>query len=389
MRRFPRFQVRGDRQTMCTNWTPDRPPDPPPSPPVAAHRVADAVVEAAWRIGANIADMSIPEFVDFYVRPRGAAEQPTESSPAVPTSAVSHICRQGQRREAVALERWLDLNGPQLLHEIGVPEPWWCGIFLPRAKFLGDAAGGDVDIVAGKLEAQVTKLEWKQRCARAARGMSLTAHPSRVAELARLQAEEDRVLRWPARLDYLVGCEAKASWYQLHPAGWKATHVGESRRIVGQLELLLEHGFDRVAFLHLGATEPRQDPTGNPWFLAGDDVLRAEGELRPILSPSDVPECGSFSSVIGAVAHAPEDWAGSGGLLRVHRPALPNPSAADPNRRQWRATLRDRLVALGQPRWFRTFVVICDGCGAWSMSPAPYAPSTCSCRTSSAGGAEE
>ena len=43
------------------------------------------------------------------------------------------------------------------------------------------------------------------------------------------------------RMDVVVACEAKASWFDPTTRKWKTTHSGGARRICDQLEVLLNH----------------------------------------------------------------------------------------------------------------------------------------------------
>lgn len=247
----------------------------------------------------------------------------------IPGSAGDpHIYAAGQDRENLATDRWLDSIGRLCFSAVfGLPGAWWCGIRLSRACVLDGSLAGDIDIVAGPLD-----------------------------------YVEGRV-QWPPRNDYLVACEVKASWFEAG-VGWHRTHEQEIAEIKGQLTILLDAAFDRVAFFHVGATKPSQEP-GNPWLVALDDAYQGRRDFPELFAPGELPACvAHFSAVIGSVSHKTEEAAGAGGAPTVHQACAPNPSASV---QAWRHQLRDRLAGLPTPPVSNVFIKACRTCQQWTM----------------------
>lgn len=129
-----------------------------------------------------------------------------------------------EHAEQLTLIRWLSApnNAATLMAHMGVHEPWWCGLNLDRGDVLSekDRDGGDIDIVAGPLDAS-NGAPW-----------------------------------WPPRLTYLAACEVKASWYAVAKRGkWMRTHRRDQASIVNGLIKLRGHGFDSVMPQLLAASD--------------------------------------------------------------------------------------------------------------------------------------
>ena len=141
--------------------------------------------------------------------------------------------------------------------------------------------------------------------------------------------------------------------------------------------MLVDHGFDRVAFLHLGATQPREVGNTNPWIQAADDATEAEGRLQPVYEPSEMPTCGYFTAVMGSVAFAREDSAGAGGMLRTPQLCSPNLSRC----REWRSGLQRRLAGLPRPTSPNVYICVCPHCSRQFLQTSSSVP-VCDCHTS-------
>jgi hypothetical protein len=262
-----------------------------------------------------------------------------------------HIANAGEQRENTAIRRWLTANpenGLELARACGLfqtdaPAGWWCGLNLLRRDVFGDTADGDVDLIVGPLEFDLDDDGWRSYEARAALGPN--AHPDKVLFFSALLAAGDGHVIWPPRLDQIAAIEAKASWFQVEPADkWKRIITGKKIGLRGQLDYLLRQGVDRVAFFHLAATAPRPQPAGNPWLAAGADARSAQRSFPTIFQPEEIPWCGYFRTIVGAVAHAPEDVAGAGGVLGTVIAPPANPAAT--GHESW----RNRFVT-GSPDW--------------------------------------
>ena len=242
----------------------------------------DADVDpAAWIIPGDLTTIDVHRLVEEVFRPRSTVPEP---APREPDPRLS-IASLRASREPTGLSRWLEIYMPSLLGALGIAGPSWCGLSLPRKDVLDLELDGDIDIIAGPLEFDVGPGEWQKRLDEESRRMPLAMAHHLVEEQCVVRAAKDGLIRWPPRLDHLAGCEAKVSWFDSDQDAWHATHMGESRRVKGQLKVLLRYGFDRVAFLHLGATKPRTLEAVNPWLLASHELRRLRGRLSCCFRP--------------------------------------------------------------------------------------------------------
>jgi hypothetical protein len=325
------------------------------------------VDRAAWIIPGDLTTIDVHRLVEEVFRPRSTVPEP---APREPDPRLS-IASLRASREPTGLSRWLEIYMPSLLGALGIAGPSWCGLSLPRKDVLDLELDGDIDIIAGPLEFDVGPGEWQKRLDEESRRMPLAMAHHLVEEQCVVRAAKDGLIRWPPRLDHLAGCEAKVSWFDSDQDAWHATHMGESRRVKGQLKVLLRYGFDRVAFLHLGATKPRTLEAVNPWLLASHDAATAQRTFELLFPPSELPQCGYFQAVVGSIPFRTEDTAGAGGRLVVHQPC----SATDGTPQQWRARFLDQLSELPRPKMCRSYVRACAKCGRWTLlsfaGPAP------------------
>jgi hypothetical protein len=233
-----------------------------------------------------------------------------------------------QESEKLAIDRWLDVLGrSKFPAALGLPSTWWCGIRLPRVHVLNRQLAGDIDIVAGPLGRVEGRIEWSPR------------------------------------VDYLVACEVKASWFE-PGIGWHRTHSREVAQIKGQLEVLLDSGFDRVAFLHIGGTKP-SGGQGHPWGVALNDAYEGTQTFPRIFGSGDLPLCvADLSTVIGALPHKTEERGGAGGALTVYQVGTPSPRAGA---QSWREQLQARLEDLPGPPTACVFIKPCPTCAKWGM----------------------
>jgi hypothetical protein len=97
--------------------------------------------------------------------------------------------------------------------------------------------------------------------------------------------------------------------------------------------------------------------------------------------PSELPDCGYFALVLGAVARAEEHHEGASPGLHVVQAARPNPTANPGS--PWRRELRAKLASLGKPTSLRTFVIPCPRCSKWHHSPPSREMVPCPCGSNS------
>jgi hypothetical protein len=356
-------------ERMRANWTPEREPEAP----LEAYQIrrssrADCNVRAGEAIVAGgLKALDPQKIVDFDFR-----DEP-QAGPHSPVPLVSgpHIHAAGEDREDVATDRYLDSpNGPNLLAQLGLPGAWWCALRFSRERVLGERRDGDIDIVAGPLELELTADERKQRIADEAKRNRLDTPPGLIASDAMERAALEGHVRWPPRMDYVVACEVKASWFDTESGVWKRTQTGQATKIRGQLELLVDHGFNRVGFFHVSATRPRELGSGNPWLVASGDSAEAADTFTQVVSPDMLPTVGLFSTVMGAVAHKTEEFSGSGGVLVAHQPAQLTTGSGQ----AWRAALQKQMALLKRPPLLRVFVKECRECHEWEMIAHATAP---------------
>lgn len=276
-------------------------------------------------------------------------------------NASRHLWELGQDRERVAIERWMFANGPELLAALGLEEGWWCGLFLRRRDLFGDAADGDVDLIAGPLTYSMNDAEW-QRLVETEQKRNPGASRSLAVALAHRRAGERGFVEWPPRLDFVVACEVKASFFTDE---WKRTHEGpgEQRDLLKQLRYLDEKGINRISFLHLGCTKPIEGASPS-WLTVAEQLDRAMLKFPKAVSDPD-RRYGYFRGVMGAVPDGTEDMAGAyDGLTALARAAVVNEVGPRP----WHDHLRMRLAALPRPAYFRTCILDCDKCRSWRLA---------------------
>ncbi|MCZ6692039.1 MAG: hypothetical protein O7H41_20830 [Planctomycetota bacterium] len=361
-------------RNMVSNWTAGRAPDAH-TPYLRTGKLASdqPIPLLVWTVPGRLCEINVEEFVEEAFK--GAVRTRPTPPRSRPSPTEQHIYDLGMDREASATSRWLDLSGHRLFAEFGFGIPWWCGINLARADLFQEGMDGDVDIMAGPLQWDLTEEEWRERIDAQARRCSLTTARSNVIDYAVLRAAAEGKIKWPPDLGFLVACEVKASRFQPEDGIWRSTHTGEGIRVKGQLQLLLDRGIDNVAFLHLGATKPKEGPAINPYLQAAGDAADAEDQFPRVYNPPSLPLSGYFTSTLGAVDFALENESGAGGVIRVLQDCRPNPVGPQP----WRAKLSEHLTKLPQPTVPCFFILPCPRCGAWRPVTRPFAVVCPSC----------
>jgi hypothetical protein len=358
--------------TMKDNWTPGRPPEPPDRrwSLMAQRGPRD---EQLWLVpgdptespSEHVASLLLndhrrtPELTASEVEPRA----PSTEKPAF---AGPHLWQAGERREQLALRRFLAMSGDQLMSALGIHSLWWCGLFLPRRDLLASGLNGDIDLLAGPLELTIPSDEWKRRIDREKNGMPLAAHPTRILELALMRACSDGLVRWPPSIEEVRAVEVKVSWYDPDKRTMKASHSNSRQRVKGQLQLLIDHGFRNVGFLHLCFTKPRDSTPYNPWFQAASDAQDADELSELVFDPSELPGCHYLKATAGALPFALEDMAGAGPSIRIVQTGIPIPLRSAKNA-DWKAKLASRLSVLARPRQ-RCAVIVSDMQGRWTFA---------------------
>lgn len=345
---------------MRANWTECRPADSTLKPwQIKKWRDNEDIL---WMIPGDITGVDIQQLVEFAFREEQLSPKPTTRETKVP-----HIFNMGMEREQTAVSRWLSLPfaADQLMYQLGLSS-FWCGLFLPRKEIFGDSTlDGDVDILGGPLEFDLTKEEWQQNIKKESLNWPLHTPQSFIVSMAIRRAAEEGFICWPPKMNTVVACETKASWFDPATSKWKATHTGEAKGVKGQLQLLLNKGIDRVTFLHIGATKPTDQDIMSPWWQALSNVAAGDNIFPPVYCPKEMPTCGYFTAVLGAVPFAMEDHSGAGGMLRIHQPCSVN---LVPNANGWRTQLQNRLAQIPRPTSPTVFITNGTNCGKWEFS---------------------
>lgn len=280
-----------------------------------------------------------------------------------------HLSDLGQLRERTAVIRWMLGHARDLVRKMGLEKGWWCGINLPRRGIFGGNEQGDVDLIAGPLSYTFSDEELAERIRKALLvdvfGEYRAHHEAGMAGC----------VDWPPRVEHVVACEVKASYFD--GAGWKATHIGERARVLGQLDLLRERGVNRVSFLHLGSTTPRGETDVRE--IARELDAAAWPTFPQVFRPEEHPDYGYFRAMMGAQEGMTEEFSGVHDGLVVSQ--LPRIFERGPQ--AWHGELARRLAELPRPTCWSVFVVSCEQCGRWRHAlNTREVESSCSCASS-------
>jgi hypothetical protein len=272
----------------------------------------------------------------------------------------------GTLRERAAVARWMYSHAEEIPRFLGLPNGWWCGLFLQRADLFGDRCDGDVDFIAGPLRYTFSDDEWEARVWAELRKRPFnTAVPYYHLIAAHAQAGQDGCVDWPPRIDYVVAGEVKASHHDGRT--WKATHENERVRIGGQLRYLDQRGVNRAAFLHVGATAPPESPDGS-WDAASQHLAVARASFPDAFDAEALPGFGCIRAIMAGVPGHNEARAGVHSPLIEWAPArLLNPVVE----RVWHSTLHERLASLPRPNYLRTWILACPSCAHWQLAALP------------------
>lgn len=289
-----------------------------------------------------------------------------------PDSPTWRYLYESESREREALARWLPNFGGELLAQLGLRGPAWCGLGLPRRVVLGQAdVDGDVDIVAGPLGLALSPTEFEARVK--LKSTELAGwHPSHWSAYAAMEAAGEGLIRWPPDTSALVACEAKASWFDrkaLPDRAWRASQRRAGKRVVGQLRVLEGRGFARVCFLHLAVTRSLTGVGGgNPWLSGGAEAFAARDSFPMVYEPRVLPWCGYFRVLLQPVAGDSEEMRGVGGWPDCVQ-AAPDLSQRGESKPPTFSTLVEALGRCARPLFPSTFVLSCAACESWWTTP--------------------
>lgn len=319
-----------------------------------------------------------------------AAAPPPPAAPAPPVEHIPEVHENS--REQTAFYRWIELNADDLMAALGVQQPYWFGLFLDRKDVFDEDIQGDIDFLGGPLEWTLGEDEFQAYLKSEAEAGDPAKPFARNHAMAVARAVKGGGLHWPSTPGTVVAGELKVSWFDAErqfmkprdirkrrargetvvPGKWKGVHREKGARAKDELQILLDHGFHRVTFLHLGVTRARSAPTINPWFQALADADNAESKMARLFEPSEKPDSGFMTAVLGAVAHKHEGHAGAGGRLRVIQEPKENP--IEPT---WLEHLTEKLQGLSAPPSTRAFVRPCPTCECWHALASPHLPQSC------------
>ncbi len=268
----------------------------------------------------------------------------------------------GANRERRQLQAWLVSGVHGLLAELGLPNGWWCALEMPRAEPFEDGSSGDVDILAGPLELQLSPQEFDRRVQLA----TVASGPPFAEPLARLGAELDGLVVWPPVVGYTVAVEVKASYFA---EGWGANHSGKAQKVLGALKRRAAYGINRVAFLHLAAATPSPDA----------DTMERRSEIAGSVPLTCEPELfGRFGYAV-AMMHVIESgtWGSMHGLDWRNRSELLSGGEVQ----SWHDVVRSRFAKMPRARTARTYIHQCPLCSSWmhagSACPDEYCCPDC------------
>jgi hypothetical protein len=372
----PLLVLRQLYETMRASWFPGRRLSPPLVPQGVCMGPEPGDAPGRYVVVAGAPAQLDPQAL---VRSWLTCDAPTpavDAPPLVPRSPPRHLHSLGEEREAISVARWMFANNNALLRLLGIPWSWWVGVRLRKKSLFDDSRGGDVDIIGGPLEFDVSEAEWEARFEEEVSTHWLTADLALARQIVITKAAQEGRIRWPPSTEYVFAVEVKTSPFE--DGRWRNTHEREGQKVKGQLRYLLKRGVNRVAYMHIGATKPRRT-AGIPWVDADHDVKAAVSSFPSVYEPTDLPCCGYFRVLMGAIPDQEEHWGGvwSGPIVLQHATENPSTAHADST---WRMRLRGRLDAMPRPRTFGTYIAECRACGEWRHVPLPEAETNpCGC----------
>lgn len=232
---------------------------------------------------------------------------------------------------------------------------------------------GDVDILIGQLRAADPTAfkrayeKWKGKC-------SPSAHPSQVYRIAAIDVAENGGIMWPPQTDYLVAIEVKCSFLspganEISQATIRSKKSSEKKikKIRGQVNRLLDMGFDKVALLDFIANPPASGDDGQAWVRAGGIAAASESAMSSVFRGrlSEESAAGHWSCSVGAVAGGDERMRGAGGTVTYREPqdnkVIPG-SARHTRRQEMERNLSAILRGLPVPRDLPVLFINCKVC---------------------------
>jgi hypothetical protein len=238
-----------------------------------------------------------------------------------------------------------------------VPILSWYILDIKHERLVGSFSG-EVDILAGKLDWNDPN-EFEALVAEKAKSYP-DGHPSNHRGSAAGELAEAGGIKWPPSMDYLIGIEAKCA------PGKSARYSPEKqKRIRGQVDRLLQMGFNKVVLLDIIANPPMSGTDLQAWhaasWMAEESMNAMYGVLKDRL-PANSPS-GHWVMPWGAVAGGDESMRGSVRLKEL-RKAIENPllqnSVTQAHRKEMEQNLRTILASLPQPRSLTKSVIFID-----------------------------
>jgi hypothetical protein len=282
-----------------------------------------------------------------------------------------------REREHEACRRFVQLPflSDGLFGSLGLQSSFSWFILQIRKEHLVPSLRGDVDVLAGPLSwsdpgAFDSLLSEERANAPADR------HDWWKCYMAALRLAREGGIKWPPSTDHLIGVEAKCA--RLDPGTapiltptLKSTKSSakQTAKIRGQVDRLLEMGFNHVALLDLIANPPVSGPDGGAWISAVGIAATSAEAMRTMLEQRLQRECEAAHWVwsIGSVAGGDESHRGAGAPIEVRssrgNSRLGNAVATRLMREEMEQHLEAMLSKFPTPLVFPAIFVDCKVCG--------------------------
>jgi len=228
---------------------------------------------------------------------------------------------------------------------------------------------GDIDILAGRLNWNDPRVF--EALVSEEKKNNPEFHPCLHYNFAAVKLAEAGGIKWPPTTDYLVGIEAKCSYYDL-PTGTIKSPKSSPKKIKdvqSQVERLLKMGFDKVALLDIIANPPAYSQLdGQAWPIALNRAIMSKEKFEPIRKKrlqTNSP-AGHYVWSVGSVQGGDESMRGAGAPIQLkmaqENPLLQGNSETQSLRREMENRLSTVFSNFPQPRRFPVVFFNCATC---------------------------
>lgn len=272
------------------------------------------------------------------------------------------------KKEDEAIRRLV--SAPPIYHDffrhVGLhPSFFWCILNLRTYK-INSPIKGEIDILAGLL-AWSNPEELKQIFLKEEKE-SPDTHPSNLWSLAARRLANSGGIQWPPLTDYLVAVEAKCAY--LHPGAdqissdnIKSKKEGKLPNMRGQVEKLIEMGFDRIFLLDILVCPPV-----STWISSAAVAQEAKKEMQNTFNER-LPGNETYEKLLpvghivwtqGAVTGGNETVRGATNFDLLKK-SSENPHAKSNS--ELRQKINGVLKSLPRPSTFPYILIDCQKCG--------------------------